>query len=197
MTTGDRMPKRILVVNGSPKRTGNTARLVAWFSEGARLRGARVETVRAAEIASRSNGCTSCRACQKSGVFECVIRDGVHDVLKKMAGADTIVFATPLYFYGPSAQLKLIIDRMFSLYKWDNATDTFETPLRGKRMFLLLSAYEGIGLDVVERAFRLTAEYSGMPFASLLVPGARESGGIVAVKGVRRKAIDLGKKAAV
>lgn len=190
------MSARILVINGSPKSAGNTALLAKWFAQGARSKGARVEMVRAASLVSAARGCVSCRICQKIKEYECVINDDVSAVLKKMAKADAIVFATPLYFYGPSAQLKLVIDRMFSLYKWDNTANTFTSPMRGKSMFLLLSAYEDKGLDVVEKSFRLTAEYSAMRFRSLLVPNAGESGQIIRLKGIRKKAVDLGKKTA-
>lgn len=110
-----------------------------------------------------------------------------------MAKADAIVFATPLYFYGPSAQLKIIIDRMFSLYKWDNKTDTFKSPMKGKTMVLLLNAYEDIGLEVVEKSFKLIADYSEMKFKSLLVPNARESGEIIKLKGIRKETIAFGR----
>lgn len=176
---------KTLILSGSPKKDGNTAMLVVWFSEEARARGARVKVVRAASLASKSNGCTSCRACQKLAKYECVINDEVKGVLKEMQKADVIVFATPLYFYGPSAQLKLIIDRMFSLYKWDNKADTFTSPMRGKTMGLILSAYEDIGLKIVEESFKLIADYSGMSFRSLLVPDARESGEVKDIEGIR------------
>jgi len=188
------MPKKILVLSGSPKKNGNTEKLVAWFAEGARSGGAEVRIVRAALLRSKSNGCTSCRACQKMKEYECVINDDIKDVLKDMARSDVIVFASPLYFYGPSAQLKLIIDRMFSLYKWDNETDTFTSPMGGKVMALILNAYEDIGLKTVERSFKLIADYSDMSFKSLLVPDARESGEVGKIKGIRAKTISFAKK---
>lgn len=188
------MSKYILIINGSPKENGNTAKLVEWFVEGARPNCGKVEIIRAASLKFKSNGCISCRKCQKIKEYECVINDDVKKVLKKIAKADAIVFATPLYFYGPSAQLKLIIDRMFSLYKWDNTTNTFETPMRGKSMILLLSAYEDIGLDIVEKSFKLIADYSEMKFRSLLVPNARESTEIERLKGIRKRVIDFGRK---
>jgi multimeric flavodoxin WrbA len=188
------MPKNILILNGSPKKDGNTSRLVEWFAQGARLNSGNVEIIRAAQLKVKSNGCLSCRKCQSAKDYECVIDDDIKSALKKVARADVIVFATPLYFYGPSAQLKLIIDRMFSLYKWDNSTNTFTTPMRGKSMILLLSAYEDIGLDIVRKSFKLIADYSDMKFCSFIVPNAGESGQIENVKGIRAKAIDFAKK---
>ncbi|MFA6216465.1 MAG: flavodoxin family protein [Candidatus Omnitrophota bacterium] len=188
------MSKKILILNGSPKKKGNTAKLVEWFAKGARLNSGKVEIIRVASLKFKSAGCISCRLCQKLKEYECVINDDVKEVLKKMAQADTIVFATPLYFYGPSAQLKLVIDRMFSLYKWNNTTNTFETPMRGKSMILLLSAYEDIGLDIVEKQFKLIADYSDMKFRSFLVGNAKESAEIVKLKGIQKRVIDFGKK---
>lgn len=189
------MPRsiKIIILNGSPKKNGNTETLVSWFAEGAFSRNASIEIVRAAFLDYKINGCISCRRCQEIKKYECVINDDARAILKKMAKADVIVFATPLYFYGPSAQLKLIMDRMFSLYKWDNRTDTFKTPMKGKTMVLLLSAYEDIGLKTVEKSFALIAEYSSMKFRSLLVPNAGESGDVRKIEGIRKKVISLGR----
>ena len=69
-----------------------------------------------------------------------------------------------------------------------------ETPLKGKTFVLLASAFENIGLDVLEKSFALTADYSDMRFESLLVPNAKESGDIMKLTGIKEKAIALGKK---
>ena len=112
--------------------------------------------------------------------------------MKKMALADVIVMATPLYFFGPSAQLKLVFDRMFSLYKWDNEADTMKTPLKGKTLVLIASAYENVGLDALEKPFEITADYTGMKFKSLLVPNAGESGDVKKIPGIREKVVAFG-----
>src|SRR5271157_2504162 len=182
------MNKSVLIVNGSPKKNGNTAALIEWFSEGAISAGARVEIVQAAFLKYKSSGCVSCRKCQAVREYECSIDDDAKEVLKKMAKADIIVMATPLYFYGPSSQLKQIFDRMFSLYKWDNEAGTMKTPLKGKTLLLLASAYEDIGLDALEKPFKLTADYTGMKFASLLVPNAGVSGAVKNREDIKSKA---------
>jgi len=186
--------KKIIVLSASPRKNGNTALLVKWFSEGARSKGADVEIVETAFLKYKSTGCISCRACQKLKKYECVINDEAKPVLKRMAHADVIVMATPLYFFGPSAQLKLVFDRMFSLYKWDNAADTMTTPLKGKMLVLLASAYEDVGLDALEKPFSITADYTGMKFKSLLIPNAGESGDIKDSAPIYKKAIALGRE---
>ncbi len=184
--------KKILVLSASPIRDGNTTTLVNWFAEGAKSRGARVDIVATAFLKYKTTGCTSCRRCQTIKEYACVVKDEASLVLAKMAEADVIVMATPLYFFGASAQLKLIMDRMFSLYKWDNAAGTMTTPLKGKKLVLIASAYEDIGLDALEKPFALTADYSGMGFESLLVPNAGESGDVKTQGAVREKAVALG-----
>jgi multimeric flavodoxin WrbA len=174
------MPKKILILNGSPKKNGNTAMLVDWFCKGAASKGAEIEIVRTAFLKYKTTGCISCRACQKSDKYECSINDEAKPVLAKMADVDVIVFATPLYFFSMSAQIKLIFDRMFSLYKWDNDAGTMETPLKGKTLVLLGSAFEEMGLDALEKPFALTAQYSDMKFESLLAANAGSSGEICA-----------------
>ncbi len=190
------MAKEILILSGSPKRDGNTEMLAGWFAEGAASEGARIEFVRAASLKVKAVGCTSCRTCQQRKLFGCVIEDDIAAVLAQMVAVDVIVMATPLYFYGPSAQLKTVIDRMFSLYKWDNTAGTMETPLRGKTLVLLASAFEDVGLNELREPFALIAGYSGMPFESLMVANAGVSGDIKDRTGIRAQAFALGKKVA-
>ena len=111
-----------------------------------------------------------------------------------MIGANIIIMATPLYFFSASAQIKCVFDRMFSLYKWDNDAGTMKTILKGKTFGVLASAYEDIGLDALEKPFKLTADYSAMKYASLLIPNAGVSGNIQENGGVKDKVIKFSKK---
>jgi multimeric flavodoxin WrbA len=190
------MSKTILMISGSPKKDGNTHALMTWFQEGARAGGATVEVVRAADLKVRHPGCTSCRACQKNREYGCVVKDDLSGLIQKMIGADVIVMATPLYFFAMSAQIKMVMDRMFSLYKWDNDANTMATVLKGKTLMLMASAYEDVGLRDLQIPFKITADYTGMHFDSLLVPNAGVSGRIVKCSGVREQASALGARAA-
>jgi multimeric flavodoxin WrbA len=187
------MPKKILIISGSPKKDGNTQALIDEFVKGAGEKGAEIEVVHAAFLKYKANGCTSCRACQKYDEYECAINDEAKPVLKRMADVDVIVMATPLYFFSASAQLKLIFDRMFSLYKWDNEADTMKTPLKGKTFALIGSAFEDVGLDALEAPFKITADYTGMKFKSLLVPNAGESGDVKKKPDALKKAYEFGR----
>jgi len=184
--------RQIIIISGSYKKHGNTAALIDWVCQGAKARRTNIEIVNAAHLKSKVFGCTSCRKCQKLKEYKCGINDEISRALKMMLDADVIVFATPLYFFAASAPIKLIIDRMFSLYKWDNDTDLFETPLRGKIFVLIASAYEDVGLDALEKPFKLTADYTGMKFKSLLVPNAGVSGNLRKNIRIRKQAIEFG-----
>jgi multimeric flavodoxin WrbA len=188
------MFKKILILLGSPKKNGNTAYLVKWFTQGARTKGARIEIINTSFLKYKSTGCNGCGACQKLDKYECVIKDQASQVLKKMALADVVVMATPLYFYSPSAQSKLVMDRMFCLYKYDDKTKATVSPLNGKTLILIASAFEDIGLDILKKTFAFIADYSDMKFQSLLIPNAGDSGNIKNNLSIRKKVVAFGKK---
>jgi len=190
------MAKNILVISGSPKKDGNTSLLIEWLSQGVRSVGSSVEVIRAADLKHKVVGCNSCRVCQKETEYRCVIKDEVSDCVARFAQVDVIVMASPLYFYGASSQLKAVMDRMFSLYKWDNEANTMTTPLKGKTFVFLGSGYEDVGFDVFEKPFQLTAEYTGMHYVSLVVKNAGVSGQIVKQPVVRQQAFELGERIA-
>ena len=101
----------IVVLQGSPNRNGSTALLAEEFSRGAREAGHTVERIDVAHEDVRP--CAGCVACGY-GARPCVQRDAMASILDKILGADMVVFATPLYYYGMTAQLKAAIDRFCS-----------------------------------------------------------------------------------
>lgn len=99
---------RILTLQGSPNRNGSTAMLADEFARGARQAGHDVERIDVAYADVRP--CTGCVACGY-GARPCVQRDGMAAITEKVLAADMLVLATPLYYYGMTAQLKCVIDR--------------------------------------------------------------------------------------
>lgn len=101
---------KIVVFQGSPNINGSTAILVEEFARGAREAGHSVERidVARADVAP----CTGCVRCGYEG--PCVQHDGMDAVRASILSADMVVFATPLYYYGMTAQLKAVIDRFCS-----------------------------------------------------------------------------------
>jgi len=102
---------KIIGLAGSPRKGGNSELLLDALLAGAQSRGAEVEKFTLNRL--RIQGCQACYACTKTG--RCKQRDDMDQLLPALLTADVWVFATPVYWWGPSAQLKLAIDRMFPL----------------------------------------------------------------------------------
>ncbi len=100
----------ILVLQASPNVHGSTAILTEQFCRGAREAGHRVTTVDVCRLDIAP--CTGCIACGYEG--PCVQHDDMDKLRKQILAADMLVLATPLYYYGMTAQLKTIIDRFCS-----------------------------------------------------------------------------------
>ena len=106
---------QILVLTGSPHKHGTSARLTAEFIAGAKAAGHTVERFDAAFADVKP--CKGCYYCRKHK-GKCVYQDDMSPLLSeqgKIMAADIIVFATPLYYFGMSAQLKTVLDRFYSL----------------------------------------------------------------------------------
>ena len=104
------MSKEILILLGSPRRGGNSERLAEAFAEGARLAGHRVELVPTLSIGP----CTACDYC-RSHAGSCVQQDEMQALYPRIQRADILVFASPVYYYGLSAQIKCAIDRFYCI----------------------------------------------------------------------------------
>lgn len=111
------MKKKVLIISSSPRKGGNSETLAASFARGAQEAGHQVETVYLRE--KQVSFCRGCFACLKLG--RCVINDDVVDIVARMHDADVLVFATPVYYYCVSSQLKTILDRANPLYDSDYA----------------------------------------------------------------------------
>ena len=105
------MMKKILILNGSPRKKGNTEALVNAFSEGAEAKGHQVTHI--SVVKNKVNGCMGCDYCLKNE-GKCIQKDDMKEIYDALYDADMVVFATPVYYFGISAQLKAIIDRFYA-----------------------------------------------------------------------------------
>ena len=111
------MNKKVLIISSSPRKGGNSETLAAAFAKGAQEAGNPVETV---SLRDKQIGfCKGCFACLKLG--HCVIQDDAVEIAAKMHDADILVFATPVYYYSVSGQLKTMLDRANPLFGTDYA----------------------------------------------------------------------------
>ena len=98
---------KILVLEGSPNRNGSSHRLAAEFIRGAGEAGHTVSAIEAAH--ARIHPCMGCVRCGYEG--PCVQKDDMETIRPAILSSDMLVFVTPLYYYGMSAQLKALVDR--------------------------------------------------------------------------------------
>ena len=111
------MSKKVLILSSSPRKGGNSETLAVAFAKGAQEAGNQVELVHLRE--KQYGFCKGCFACLKLG--HCVIKDDAVEIVSQMHDADVLVFATPIYYYSVSGQLKTMLDRANPLFDTDYA----------------------------------------------------------------------------
>ena len=109
------MSKRIVIISTSPRRNSNSEALANAFAKGAAESGNDVEVI--SHRGKDMRFCLGCFACQKTG--KCVIKDDMNEIVPKMEHADVLVFATPIYYYEMSGQMKTLLDRANPLFVAD------------------------------------------------------------------------------
>ena len=175
---------KIVVLLGSARRNGNTELLAKAFADGAGKRH-EVEMIFAADY--RIHPCTGCNCCYTREGNRCVQDDDMTEIYDRLAQADTVVIASPVYFYGVSAQLKALIDRL-------------HTPMRNsfriRRLGLILVGAATIPdlFDPIVMQYRMILRFFGLEdIGTVLVSGAMEKGDVQAGDGTRR-AYEMGSR---
>jgi multimeric flavodoxin WrbA len=143
----------VLGLQGSPRVKGNTSSLVSAFLDMAGGLGAR--TLRVDVARKKISPCLECGTCEKDGF--CPIDDDMQDMYVLLWEADIIVMATPVFFYGPTAQLKALIDRSQALWA-RRYVHNLSDPGRRWRQGCLLSVGATKGKNLFD-GITLTARY--------------------------------------
>lgn len=190
------MPKKkIMIVVGSNRKGGNTAVLAKWVADGAREAGAEVETVDAARLKYKANGCTACMGCQNSKEYRCAIRDEASEILARIPECSVLVIASPVYFMGFSAQTKLFLDRMYSLMKIDHEKGRIDHAMKNTGFALIASCGgdEGSGLSLIKANIDAIAGFFGKKAQKFVMPFAPfQSGEIESNTELKEKAEAFG-----
>jgi len=182
--------KKIVILLGSPRRDGNSAALAERIAEGAA--GAEVEVfyLHGMKIAP----CNACEGCHKPGAKGCVIKDDMQRLYPRMTEADAIVFASPIYWFTVSAQMKLAMDRCYALIRPDGHA------FRGKRIGLAFS-YGGedpfdSGCTNAIRMFQDAFGFIGAEIVGIVYGSASGAGDIRSNQKAMDEAKELGRKLA-
>ena len=160
---------KILVLAGSPRKNGNTDSLVSAFVDGASI-DKDVEVISVTDYNVKP--CIGCNSCFTRENNMCFQNDDMTMIYNKLSEADTVIVASPVYFYGISAQLKAVVDRL-------------HTPLRNsfhinKLGLILVGAAELPELfDAILTQYKLVCSFFNLKDAGkLLVRGAKDKGDV-------------------
>lgn len=134
------MAKKVVILNGSPRKNGNTSALVKAFTRGAESAG---HTVTEFFLGGMDiHGCKGCFGGHSSRECPCVQQDDMNKIYPAVKDSDVVVLASPLYYWTMSGQLRTALDRLFALEEGDGNL------LRGNgRGSVLLMAAEGHGFE--------------------------------------------------
>lgn len=175
---------KIVVLTGSPRRNGNTNHLAGQFIKGAEDAGHEVYRFDCAQ--HKVSGCIACNACGMDG--DCILKDDFVELRPHLLNADMVVFATPMYYFGFSSQLKAVIDRFYAI----------NGKIKGApKQSVLLMAYANTAPEEAEPMvshYHTLLHYLGWKDRGIVVaPGMWPAG---AVNGTEysRKAYELGRK---
>lgn len=157
---------KICVIIGSPRKGGNTQLLAESFISGAVESGNSIDVISVADY--DIHGCLGCNACFRNGGI-CVQNDGMAEIYTRMSHADILVFATPIYFFTLSSQLKAIIDRLHNPIK-----DRFSV-----RKLVLLAVSASSRQTVYEPVLAV--------YNAALNHFSLENGGVICVGGMKEK----------
>lgn len=105
--------KKVVIISSSPRSNGNSETLAKAFQKGVQDAGHEVAFICLRDYDLKY--CIGCYSCAKTG--KCFQEDGMNEISEKLVAADVIVFATPVYFYSMSGQLKVFIDRLVPSYQ--------------------------------------------------------------------------------
>lgn len=173
---------KILVLTGSPRKNGNSNTLADNFIKGATEAGHEIVRFDAAQ--KDVHPCIACNVCDMNG--SCVFKDDFEFVRKHIVEADMVVFATPMYYFGFSAQLKTVIDRFHAI----------NGQIHRPQKAALLMTYANTAAEKAEPIkshYDVLLNYLGWEdVGQIIVPGVRSVGAVNNTK-YPQKAYELGK----
>ncbi|MFA4987078.1 MAG: flavodoxin family protein [Candidatus Brocadiia bacterium] len=181
----------ILVLNGSPRKNGNTTILVAEFAKGAAEKDHHVTEVRIYD--RRISGCIACDGCKKEEATLCVVKDDFQALMEQIHKADCMMLATPVYFGQISGPLKCVLDRFYCFFSKDYSVRV----IKGKKLLTLTvsGAPEDAFADISDYLKTWLVDFGKMEMmGSVVAGGAGEAGSITADKKAMESARELGRK---
>ena len=174
---------KILVLTGSPRKNGNSATLADNFIKGAEEAGHTV--VRFDAAFKKVHPCIACNKCGMDGL--CIFKDDFDFVQENIVDADAVVFATPMYYFGISAQLKAVIDRFYAINGKIH---------RPKKAVLLMTYANSAASEAepIKKHYEVLLNYLGWQDAGQVIASGVWPVGAIKNTDYPQKAYELGKR---
>lgn len=179
------MSKKIVVLNGSPRKNGNTSALVREFSKGAESTGNTVTVFFLGDMDIHE--CKGCFGGHSSRECPCVQKDDMDKIYPVYKEADIVVLASPLYYWTISGQLKTAFDRLFAVAECD---PNYRNP---KKESVLIMAAEGHGFEESEYWYDRLEKHLGWKSLGKILCGGVMAVGDIKDKQELKDAYELGK----
>jgi multimeric flavodoxin WrbA len=181
-----------MTVLGSPRRQGNTAKVLGWVEEQFRADDHEVDSADILDY--HVQGCGECMACKRNTVELCSIGDDANALFRRMAAADLVLVAAPVFCWGFPAQIKALIDRMFCMMDFDGErTDVPRLHGKGTALLLTGGGEEADNGELVVSGFRQMVEYlKGRMAGHWFVGGCTKPEAIG--EDVKRRAVEFAKR---
>ncbi len=167
----------ILLINGSPRKQGNTSILLGEAKKVLARKGLKVKTIHLDSL--RIKPCRGCNWCQKRDSRHCVQEDKMTELYRELLDCRGLVLGSPVYWDGVTAQMKIFIDRLFAMMKWKG--ESYKSLISGKRAILVLVAGGGIkdGLTDTRKMMRTVIKWCGFKrVGELIVPFMYKAGSV-------------------
>ena len=180
------MGKKIVVITGSPRKDGNSNAMAGAFVEAAKAKGHIVVRFDAAE--KHVEGCKACDKCFNNEKA-CFYDDDFNTIAPELEAADAIVFTMPLYWFSFPAQIKAVIDKMYS-FSYSGKD------ISGKECGLIICCEDRdvTAMDGAVKTYELMADYlKWKSVGTVLVPGVYNPGDIEKTDGISKAAGLAGK----
>ncbi len=175
---------KIIILNGSPRKKGNVGAIINSFVNGCLSNEeCQVEVLETTNLNLKF--CSGCGCCQSNG-GKCVLKDDCQEIMEKISSSDMIVFASPVYWMNISAQLKVVVDRMYSI--WEK--------LQGKKIGVFVVGADEVEhkqFDIIKSQFECFSEFVDCEMAFFKKFSAEDEGDILEDSSAMEEVFLLGK----
>ncbi|KQC11844.1 MAG: hypothetical protein APR63_12075 [Desulfuromonas sp. SDB] len=183
------MKKLVLGICSSPRNNSNSEILLNHILKGAGISGHSTEKINLSQ--SQISPCHACLKCKNSEAIKCALEDDMQEIIEKLIKADCIIFASPIYFFSVSAQMKIFIDRLYCL-----VDENKKQKMAGKDAVIILThghpSSEKSGALIAMAMFKKILNFFEISLIHKMLYSCQMPGEILEQPDILQKAVSIG-----